>query len=68
MEELIFNGSYINGRRHGKGEEYKDGTLIFEGEYLYGIKNGKGKEYDIKGLLIFVGEYRNDIRWNGKGK
>ena len=36
--ELIFEGEYLNGTRHGKGKEYKDNKLIFEGEYLYGYK------------------------------
>ena len=43
---LIFDGEYYNGQRHGKGKEYifKD-ILIFEGEYLNGIRR-KGKEYN----------------------
>ena len=40
---------------------------FFEGEYINGIKNGKGKEYDHNGV-IFVGEYKDGKRWNGKKK
>ena len=67
---LIFEGEYINGKRHGKGKEYYyDGKLKFEGEYLNGKKwNGKGKEYYYcNDELKFEGEYLNGER-NGKGK
>ena len=69
--ELIFEGVYINGKRHGKGKEYnynKGGRfLIFEGEYINGKRwNGKGKEYQFDGKLRFEGEYKNGERWNGK--
>ena len=34
---LIFEGEYLNGRRHGKGKEYdEDGELLYEGNYLNG--------------------------------
>ena len=58
----------MNGKRNGKGKEYKTNQLIYEGEYLNGKRNGKGKEYDYNKELIFEGEYLNDKRWNGKGK
>ena len=44
---FIFLGEFVNGKRSGKGEEYKRfGELIFEGEYVNGKRNGKGKEYN----------------------
>ena len=49
---LIFEGEYLNGERHGKGKEYDADKLIFEGEY----KNGKrwnGKGYDQKNNKIY---------------
>ena len=52
---LIFEGEYLNGKRHGKGKEYDNNKIIFEGEYLNGKKHGKGKEYfsldEIKKIL-----------------
>ena len=58
--ELVFEGEYLNGKKHGKGKEYdRSGKLVFEGEYLNGKKNGKGKEYDFFGKLKFEGEYLN---------
>ena len=36
---------------------------------MNGKRNGKGKEYnDFFGNLIFVGDYLNGKKWNGKGK
>ena len=66
---LIYDGEYLNGKRHGKGKEYYafDGGIQYEGDYLNGKRNGKGKEFDVVGLLIFEGEYLNNYR-NGKGK
>ena len=47
-DTLLFEGQYLNGKRNGKGKEYKyPGILIFEGEYFNGKRNGKGKEYII---------------------
>ena len=34
--ELIYEGEYLNRKRHGKGKEYRLGKLIFEGEYING--------------------------------
>ena len=42
------------------------GFLIYEGIYLNGERNGKGKDYEIKGNIIFEGEYSNGKKWEGK--
>ena len=67
---IVFDGAYLNGERHGNGKEYywliNDRFLIYEGGYLNGESNGKGKEYDIKGNIIFEGEYLNLKKWEGK--
>ena len=66
--ELIFEGKFFKGKRHGKGKEYDyKGKLIFEGEYINGKRNGRGKEYSIFYKLFFEGEYLNGQR-DGKGK
>ena len=67
---MVYEGEYLNGKRHGKGKEYDDfnGRLLFEGEYLNGKRHGKGKEYnDFNGNLKYEGEYLNGKR-HGKGK
>ena len=46
-DTLIFEGEHLNGKRNGKGKEYKYGKIIFEGEYL------NGKEW-IRTRLIFM--------------
>ena len=67
-DKPLFEGEYLNGKKHGKGREYDNfSNIIFEGEYLNGKKNGKGKEYYTNGQLLFEGEYLNGKRWNGKG-
>ena len=64
--ELIFEGQYVDGKRHGLGKQYYiNGNIEFEGEYKDGKINGKGKEYDYFGRLIFEGEYVNNKRMNG---
>ena len=52
FDNLIYEGEYLNEKRHGKGKEYYIGKLIFEGEYLNGERHGKGKEYNSDGKLI----------------
>ena len=66
IDRLIFEGEYLNRKRHGIGKEYCNGKLKFEGEYINGERNGKGKRY-YYGKLLFEGEYYNGKR-NGKGK
>ena len=67
-EFLVYDGEYLNGKKHGKAKEYDNGILIFEGEYLNGEKNGFVKEYDsLNGELEFEGEYLNGKK-NGLGK
>ena len=64
-DNLIFEGEYLNGKRHGKGREYDtDNTPIlkFEGQYLNGKKNGKGRTYYYNGELEFDGEYLNGMK------
>ena len=42
-----------------------DDRLLFEGQSLNGKRNGEGKEYDLKGNIIFEGEYLDDKKWKG---
>ena len=66
----ILNKSIIN---FNEKLEYKvdlDENILYEGNVIKGtnIKNGKGIEYKInKDNVIFIGEYLNGERWNGKG-
>ena len=40
--ELLYEGEFLNGQRHGKGIEYNfHGETIFEGYYSKGKRNGK---------------------------
>ena len=62
---LIYEGEYLNGERHGSGKEYYKEKLKFEGDYLYGSKI-KGKFY-INEKLRYEGEYLYDKFYNGTG-
>ena len=64
--ELLFEGVYLNGEKHGKFKNYKNKQLIFEGNYLYNEKNGKGKLYNEFGKIIYEGEYLFNKKWKGK--
>ena len=65
---LIFEGDYLNGKKHGHGKElYLNGEVKFEGDYLNGRRNGCGKEYDNENKLIFEGNYLDGLR-HGYGK
>ena len=80
--EILFIGKYSNGKRNGKGIEYKcipcesyknisSGNnykliTIFSGEYLNGERT-QGKEFNCEEKLIYEGEYLNGKR-NGKVK
>ena len=65
---IIYEGEYLNGKRHGKGKEYEEFLfkyLLFEGEYKNG-KRYKGKEYYRDGNIKYEGEYLNGKIWTGK--
>ena len=54
FEVLIFEGEYMNGKRHNGKEYYNNGNLGFEGEYKDG-EIWKGKEFDRNENLVFEG-------------
>ena len=61
----MFEGEYLNGKRHRIGKEYNNkGILIYEGEYLYDDKL-KGKFY-VKERLEYEGEFLFNKKWEGK--
>ena len=73
-DKLKFEGEYLNGERNGKGIEYiHDIGAFFQNDYDYdyiiGIENMfENKEKDFINNRIFEGEYRNGLKWKGKGK
>ena len=69
IDNLIFEGKLLNGKRIGRGKEYFYYTerLKFQGNYLNNERNGKGKEYFEDGILKYEGDYLNGER-NGNGK
>jgi hypothetical protein len=43
--QLIYEGSWLEGKRNGFGVEYEDGKKVYEGEWLNGKRHGQGTEY-----------------------
>ena len=52
---LIFEGEYVDWKKHGKGKEFDyNGNIIFEGEYINGNRwNGNGIEHKNE-LIVFI--------------
>ena len=53
---LIYSGEFLDGKRHGQGEEYAEGELLYRGEFSYGVYFGKGEQYD-KGIKLSSGTF-----------
>ena len=52
--KLLFEGQYVNGKKHGKGKEYfENGNIKFKGKYLKGRKI-RGRGYNNNQNIIFV--------------
>ena len=79
-DKIIYEGEYLNGKKHGKGKEYNEfGVVMFEGEYFNGKRIIEGNtgldefnegfvyQFDECKKLIYEGEYLNGKR-HGKGK
>ncbi len=68
MDKILYEGEYLNGKRHGKGKQYYyiDGNLEFENEYLYNEKKKEKEYYNEESKLMFEGEYLYQKKWNGK--
>ena len=53
LGSIIYEGSYLNGKRNGKGTIYYiDGKILFKGEFLK-VKKWNVKEYDKNGNIIY---------------
>ena len=63
--DLIYEGEWKDGKKHGKGKKFYDGDLIYEGEWNEGCYHGKGKEFS-DGDLIYEGEWKYSEE-HGKG-
>ena len=63
IRDLLFSGRYLNGKRNGKGEEYKsipcEQSSYRPSYFSYSSKNNS------KNIIIFSGEYSNGERKEG---
>lgn len=53
----MYDGEFLNGRKHGQGSyQYKNG-LLYEGEYQNGIREGHGALYNPGRRLAYEGSF-----------
>ena len=64
---LIYEGKYLNGLRHGKGKLYiNNNYLSYEGKYLKDNNTDFGKEYNSNNKLCFEGEFLYNFKFKGR--
>ena len=56
---LVYSGKWLNGKRHGKGNFFKNGDLVFEGEWKDDKPNGEGKYLNSNGDILYKGLWKN---------
>ena len=54
---MVFEGSWKNDRRNGKGTSYRNGSIEYEGNWKEGIPHGSGKLNDTNGC--WKGEWKD---------
>ncbi|MDF2650597.1 MAG: hypothetical protein K0Q73_6402 [Paenibacillus sp.] len=64
--EMIYEGSFKNGKYDGPGRFYVNGMLLYDGEFVKNKYDGSGKLYS-QGRLFYEGEFKENNR-HGKGK
>ena len=65
-KRYTYEGSFKNGRKHGKGKETSPVGLVYEGEFKYGKKHGIGR-LTYPGGDVYEGEFKDGMQ-HGKGK
>lgn len=71
---VTFKGTWVEGKRNGKCQEFVDGHRVYEGSYENDKRNGYGIEYDETGVPVFEGEWKEGqqglkkIKANKNGK
>lgn len=63
---LHYSGDFVDGRYHGTGRLFNNGSLVFSGQFVDHKRNGQGIEY-INGLRKFEGNFVDDVR-EGQGR
>ena len=64
--DLVFQGTFRNNCREGKGVEYKQGLKVFEGEMCGNKRQGFGCEYVQADGHFYLGHFEENL-WNGVG-
>ena len=62
-EKLVYTGQFREGKRHGKGKQYReDGTLYYDGLWRNNKKHGEGSLFAKNGEQVFTGNFREGRR------
>ena len=64
MGNILYEGEWKEGLRHGQGTLYFPNTTkkVYEGGFYEGREHGKGVLYNIMGEKIAEGEWENGTR------
>lgn len=61
IQDVIFRGSFLAGKRHGFGMEYwPNGSLKYTGEYNQDNRHGYGTEFDKHGFKLSEGIWKDN--------
>ena len=63
--DLVFDGSFVNGKYDGTGSLYKDGELLYSGGFKEGKYDGTGSLYK-DGKLVYTGGF-TEGKYSGEG-
>ena len=64
---ILYEGTFINGKFEGKGKYFYDDGEYFVGGYKNGLRNGNGMNYYKNGNIKYEGDFVDDKR-EGNGK
>lgn len=60
QEELIYQGEFLNDKKHGIGFDYLDGTISYKGEFKYDERTGLGSTVYSENAF-YLGEWKNGL-------
>ena len=56
---MLYSGHWENGKKHGKGTDYRNGQKWYEGKFKDGEWNGKGTLYNDDGTIKWKGKFKD---------
>lgn len=65
--QIVYEGQFIIGKRHGEGKSYSNGSLYYYGQFKNDMFNGFGITFFANGKKSYEGFFKNNRR-EGEGK